>query len=584
MGSLLAGKAFAEERMDKMWGDMKTVSAQNDWETSPRAAILRDGNYGMFIHWGLYSSLEGKWDGTTFYGIGEWIKRQMKIPDAEYMALAKSFNPVDFDAKAVVSLAKRAGMRYIVITSKHHEGFAMFHSKHPFNIVDATPFKRDPMKELADECRAAGLGFGFYYSHFQDWTAPGGQGAPTVNPDGTPATFDQYFREKCYPQVEELCTNYGPLSFIWFDTPGDMPKHHIQALADLVRRTQPNALLNSRIGQGMGDFKSLGDMEVPLKNHPGLWETCDTTNDSWAYAWYDNNWKTPTEILHRTVATVGRGGAYLLNIGPNRTGKVPELAAQYLLRAGEWIKKNPDVIYNAAPSPWEMSLPWGDVTRQGNTLNLVVFKWPNDRVIYLSGLNGKVKSARLHQADGKTRRLPVSKAGDWTAIDAGAASTATLNDLAGRIELVMADGFTVDPTIGVSPNLPSLLHTEFAKVEGAAAEKLSWMEKFGEWKATYQVSKWSENGVVEWPVDVAAAGEYQVELIYKGTGRPVFSVITSEGAKLQNQQAASVVYHAYPFGVLGFSSPGKKTVRVALVEGDREKTSLQAIRLIPVVR
>ena len=183
----------ANPSMDKMWGESV---GQTGIEKSDRVALFRDGNYGMFIHWGLFSHLGGQWQDQTFYGIGEWIKRQMKISEADYMALAKDFNPADFDARGIARLAKESGMKWIIITSKHHEGFAMFKSTHPFNIVDATPFHRDPMKELAAACREHGLGFGFYYSHNQDWTAPGGSNGPKTNADGTPATFEQYIRLK----------------------------------------------------------------------------------------------------------------------------------------------------------------------------------------------------------------------------------------------------------------------------------------------------------------------------------------------------------------------------------------------------
>ncbi|MCX7006327.1 MAG: alpha-L-fucosidase, partial [Kiritimatiellaeota bacterium] len=243
--------ARAEESTDKMWGSSGTKLGASK---ADRMALFRDGNYGMFIHWGLFSHLGGQWHDQTFYGIGEWIKRQMKISEADYMALAKEFNPSEFDAREIARVAKAAGMKWIIITSKHHEGFAMFKSAHPFNIVDATPFHRDPMKELAVACREAGLGFGFYYSHNQDWTAPGGSGGPAQNPDGTPASFEKYFREKCYPQVKEICTQYGSLNYIWFDTPGKMPKELVMELAELVRKTQPGALLCSRIGHDLGDY------------------------------------------------------------------------------------------------------------------------------------------------------------------------------------------------------------------------------------------------------------------------------------------------------------------------------------------
>jgi alpha-L-fucosidase len=172
-----AGKAPATGlSMDQMWG---ATTAKVDLTSSDRVALFRDGNYGMFIHWGIYSHLGGQWKGQTFYGIGEWIKRQMKISEADYMAEAKNFNPAAFDAREIVRVAQAAGMKWIIITAKHHDGFAMFKSAHPFNIADASPFSRDPMKELAAASREAGLGFGFYYSHNQDWTAPGGNNGPT---------------------------------------------------------------------------------------------------------------------------------------------------------------------------------------------------------------------------------------------------------------------------------------------------------------------------------------------------------------------------------------------------------------------
>jgi alpha-L-fucosidase len=326
-------KKEKDQSMDKMWGQPE-VSL--DALKAGRGKLFDEGNFAMFIHWGLFSQLGGVWNDTTYYGIGEWIMnpRMAGIPVAEYMKLTSTFNPVDFDANAVAQLAKDAGMKHIIITSKHHEGFAMFKSGHPFNIVDATPFGRDPMKELSMACNEMGLGFGFYYSHNQDWTAPGGSGGPKVNPDGTPATFENYFYSKCKPQVKEICTNYGELDFVWFDTPGRMPKEFVVELAEMVRELQPNAMLCSRIGHGMGDYASKGDMEVPPRNMEGLWETCDTNNDSWAFAWYDNNFKSPKEILHRLVATVGRGGSYLFNVGPDSKGNIPVIGQKFL--AGSW--------------------------------------------------------------------------------------------------------------------------------------------------------------------------------------------------------------------------------------------------------
>ena len=568
----------AGESMDKMWGDPKT---QPGVESSERAALFRDGNYGMFIHWGIYSHLGGQWKDQTFYGIGEWIKRQMKIPDADYMALAKEFNPTGFDAKEIVRTAKEAGMKYIIITSKHHDGFAMFKSAHPFNIVDATPFGRDPMKELSTACREAGLGFGFYYSHNQDWTEPGGNNGPQTNADGSKADFEQYFRNKCFPQVREICTNYGPLSFVWFDTPGNMPEQWVAELVKLVRETQPGAMLCSRVGHGMGDYESKGDMEVPPRNAGGLWETCDTTNDSWSYAWYDQNWKDSREILHRVVATVGRGGSYLLNVGPDGKGCIPAAAAGYLIEAGKWISRHPDVVDSAGPSPWGMAMPWGDVTTRGDKLNLVVFDWPQDRRIHLSGFTGEIVGATLRGGSGDLLPLKWTTRGSWTAIEGGELPAGAIAGPASVIELTLKAAPKVDTTPGVHPNLPTPLLTEFATAENATKKELQWMEKFGEWKHVTQVGEWKPGGKATWEIDVAEAGAYHLDLSYRGEGRPVWSITTGEGAKLQNQQAATAVYQAHPFGILRFAKPGRHTISVGLVEGDPQKASLESIRLTP---
>ncbi len=566
-----ASGAGAEESMDKMWGE----STVKRLDTSDRIALFRDGNYGMFMHWGLYSHLGGKWKGETFYGIGEWIKRQMKISEADYMAVANEFHPSEFDAKAIVQTAQDAGMKWIIITSKHHEGFAMFKSQHPFNIVDATPFKRDPMKELSQACREAGLGFGFYYSHNQDWTAPGGSGGPATNPDGSPASLEQYFREKCFPQVKEICTQYGPLNFIWFDTPGNMPKELVVELADYVRKTQPNALLCSRIGHGMGDYESKGDMEVPPRNIEGLWETCDTTNDSWSYAWYDQNWKDSKEILHRLVSTVGRGGTYLLNVGPDGKGRIPEQAAKYLRQAGQWIKRYPQIVYGAGPSPWGHALPWGDVTTQGNTLSLVVFDWPGDGKLWLPGLQTEIEAAGV-VSDGKLLPVTWTKQGTWTVFQLPAAAP---DRPASVVAVKLKSAAKAEQLMELCPNVPSVLPVEFAETAGVEKKRLAWMEKFGEWKFATQAGKWTAEGRVTWTIDVAEAGDYHVDLTYRSDGPTPWAIETDEGVTLQNCQNGSPVYHSYPFGLLTFRTVGKHTVAVRLVDDKKEKASLEAIRL-----
>ena len=572
--------------MERMWGES---SVEIDALKAGRGKLFDEGNYAMFIHWGLYSHLGGIWRGKTYYGIGEWIlnPRMAGIPVAEYKEIANEFNPVDFDAKAIVQLAKDAGMRYIIITSKHHEGFAMFHSTaHPFNIVDATPFGRDPMGELSAACRAEGLGFGFYYSHYQDWTAPGGAGGPTEKDDGTEASFEDYFYAKCLPQVREICTQYGKIDFVWFDTPGDMKKELVVELAEEVRRLQPDTMLCSRVGHGMGDYASLGDMDVPPRNVAGLWETCDTNNDSWSYAWYDTYFKSPKEILHRLVATVARGGTYLFNVGPTGKGAVPETGARFLRAAGEWIARYPQVVYGAGASPWGHALPWGDVTVQEGALYLSVFDWPQSGRLYVPGLHSPIKAARILSSsdDNGTsgEEITSERVGDWTVLHL---PYKPADRPAAVIEVEIEGGARnaqVDQTLGLDPEIPTVLLAEFAGVEGAEKEAIRWMEKFGEWKHVNQVSAWGEGGAATWEVDVCAPGPYRVDLRYRGEGRLVWRIETDEGAAVQNQQAATEKYQIYPMGVVEFAAAGRRTLRVCLVEGDAATSSLESVRLEPI--
>nr|QVW56590.1 MAG: alpha-L-fucosidase [uncultured bacterium] len=563
--------------MDKMWGDSKSKATQSDLTRGPS---LREGRYGMFIHWGLYSSLGGKWKDKTYYGIGEWIMNPAMagIPVEDYMEPAKSFNPEQFDAKAIVQLAKDAGMKYIIITSKHHEGFAMFKSAHPFNIVDASPFQRDPMKELSDACRAAGLGFGFYYSHFQDWTSPGGHGGPSKNADGSDATFEKYFREKCYPQVKEICTQYGPLDVIWFDTPGSMPKELVVELHDLVRSTQPKALLGSRIGHGMGDYESLGDMEVPPERVDGFWESCDTTNDSWSYAWYDTNWKSPKVILHRLVSTVARGGNYLLNIGPDGKGAVPAECQEFLKQAGTWLKAHPEVISESGPSPWRYAMPWGDITvRKDGKLNLVVFDLPQDGFIYLPGLSTPVKSASLIDTGRKTL-VKTELFGKSMRIKLPERCRTAIATL---VELQLTSAPEVDQSVTVHPNTPNDLLVHFAEVMGAEKKKTNWMAKFGEWKHATQISRWTPGGKARWTANFLQPGFYQVTAKYRGEmdpkSRVTWRITTNEANSIQNQQPVTGQYQSMPMGVFEVKMPGKRVIEVSLVDGDLDATSLESI-------
>ncbi|MEI6892086.1 MAG: alpha-L-fucosidase [Pontiella sp.] len=573
LGALVMQGIAAEQGMNKMWGE-STIKLRA--ENAKRGQLFNDGNYAMFIHWGLYSQLANKVEGKTYYGIGEWIMnpRMAGIPPEKYKELAKTFNPQQFDATYIAKLAKDAGMKYVIITAKHHDGFAMYDSKAcDFNITKTTPWAKDPMHALAAACRAEGLGFGFYYSQNQDWTYPGGGNGPQVDENGNPASFEDYFNEKCLPQVEEITSNYGPIELVWFDTPGKMPKKYAEKLVEIVRKNQPNALVSGRVGHNMGDYQTLGDMEVPHKNVKGMWEAVDTTNDSWAYAWYDEYWKTPKEILRRLIACVGRGGTYMLNIGPRGDGSVPERAARALRESGEWIRTYPQVVYATDASPWEHALPWGDVTRKGNKLYISVFEWPTSGKLYLPGLKTEIVSAKLLKGS-ESELLKVETSKGWTLFSV---PTVAPEKLVSVIVVDLAGEPVVDTTFGLDPKLETEILSEFSEVEGAKHQRNRWMEKFGEWKAVEHVTEWETDGKAIFEVNVIKPGDYNVSLTYTGEGRLVWGVDVEGGEHIQNEQNSSHNYQKFPMGWINFPEPGKYRVLVSLIDGDSKTSCLKGI-------
>jgi alpha-L-fucosidase len=324
-----------------------------------RLEWFREGKYGMFIHWGLYAVPAGEWKGQRCLGLGEWLMNRCKVPVKEYEPLAKQFNPVKYDPDAWVRLAQDAGMKYIVITSKHHDGFAMFKSKvSPYNVVDATPYHKDILKQLADACAKRGMRLGFYYSQSQDWHEPGGAGntwdfGPDTAADGKTElkTYDDYLRGKAEPQVRELLTGYGPVALIWFDTPRMMTPERGQRFADIVRSMQPNTLIDGRLGTE-GDYRSTGDNVIPSEASAEAWETPATTNDTWGFRKDDTNWKSPGQIAFKLVDIVSKGGNYLLNVGPTAEGLIPQVPQANLRTVGRWLKVNGDAVYGAGPSPF----------------------------------------------------------------------------------------------------------------------------------------------------------------------------------------------------------------------------------------
>lgn len=403
--ALGAGVADPSEKRVKMLGE---TPEQRD----ARMQWWRDAKFGMFIHWGLYSVTEGEWGGKTDYG--EWIMCHCKIPVKEYAALAAKFNPVKFDAKAWVQTAKDAGMKYIVITAKHHDGFAMFGSKaDPFNIVDATPFKRDPLKELAAECENQGIKLGFYYSQTQDWHQPGGDAVLGRWDPAQNGSFDSYLQKIILPHLKELMTNYGPVAVLWWDTPtGSMTPDRTDQMKAMLK-LQPGIITNNRLGgKNAGDTQT-PEQEIPANGIPGKdWETCMTMGKHWGYNKEDNQTKSATELIRMLIDIVSKGGNFLMNVGPTGVGEFPERNVQRLAEIGRWMRINGEAIHGTTPGPFPKAPAWGRVTQKPGKLYLHVFDWPNDGKLVVPGLTAKVKTAYLLAGTNRVALNTTTNTGD----------------------------------------------------------------------------------------------------------------------------------------------------------------------------
>ncbi len=404
---------------------LQGLMSQKSLTRDERMEWWREARFGMFIHWGVYSIPAGTWDGRQIGGIGEWIMNRGKIPVADYQRMARQFNPVNYDPDAWVRMAKDAGMKYIVITSKHHDGFALFGSKaSKWNVVDATEYGKDLLKPLAEACKKYGIKLGFYYSQAQDWNNPGGAAArrPTkegwANPDSViidaytkehnghwdPAqekkTFDQYIDDVAVPQVREILTNYGEIAVLWWDTPTNMTDEAATKLQALLV-LQPNIITNDRLKRPNfpGDHKTPEQRIPNLKDLDGTdWETCMTMNGTWGYKSYDHNYKSPETLIHNLLDIASKGGNFLLNVGPTSLGEFPQESVEILAKIGEWMKVNGEAVYGTKASPWGL-FPWGRCTvketKNGTTLYFSVFDWPADGKLIIPEFTNRIVSARL---------------------------------------------------------------------------------------------------------------------------------------------------------------------------------------------
>lgn len=381
------------------------ASKESSAARDARMAWWRNARFGMFIHWGLYSQAAGYWEGKPTGGAGEWIMTDMKIPREQYAKLAAQFDPVKFNADQWVQTAKAAGMKYLVITSKHHDGFCLFDTKATtYNVVDATPWHKDPLLELSRACRRHGVKFCVYHS-IMDWHSPyqvPGQPDPehpVYNPTSFARGQKEAYVEYLKSELKELITRYHP-ALLWFDGQwmNGWTDEDGRALYQYLHGLDPALIINDRV-KGAGDYET-PEQYIPPNGLPGHdWETCMTMNNTWGYKRDDHDWKSTETLIRNIVDIASKGGNYLLNVGPTAEGLIPGASVERLKEIGSWMKVNGEAIYGTTASPFARQLPWGRCTRKtaGNktTLYLHVFNWPADGRLVLPGLQNKISAAYL---------------------------------------------------------------------------------------------------------------------------------------------------------------------------------------------
>jgi len=506
---LIAFSALGAKRKTKLDEEATAVVARRIETRDARMQWWRDARFGMFVHWGVYSVPAGTYKGKQIKGIGEWIMHNAKILVAEYKEFAKQFNPRKFDADEWVRIAKDAGMKYIVITSKHHDGFAMYHSDHSeWDIDEASPkFARDPIDELVKACRRGGIRIGLYYSHCWDWTHPGGgkgqrRGDGGEWDDAQKGTSKEYFQTIALPQVREILTRFQP-DVIWFDTP--IGYVDVNATVKLLA-LQPDIICNGRLSYKNGELAISEDYAVQERSVPSSriehdWETCATINGTWGYKSYDTKWKSPDRFIRDLVKCAGGGGNYLLNVGPTEEGIIPGGSTEVLKEIGRWLKRNGESIYGTRGGPFDpILLTWGSCTRKGQKLYLHVVNKPAGDSVDLPGLATEIKG--VHPFRDSSRACPVSRKHetqyvDISGIDLDAVDTILVAELAGEPEIVPV------PTRAAGDGAITLIPRNVSFGGG-------WV------KASHdRVHIWKQPGIwLKWLMEVEKAGKYEVLMDY----------------------------------------------------------------------
>jgi alpha-L-fucosidase len=491
----------------------------------------RDAKFGMFIHWGVYSLPGGEWKGKKVTGYAEHLMRKEKITRSEYLELAHQFNPVQFNAEEWVKYAKAAGMNYLIITAKHHDGFAMYDSKaSDFNIMQQSAWKHDPMADLSAACKKYGVKFGFYYSHAFDWEHPDAPGNDWEykNPGGDQNLFGgrnwydvhpellakavNYVNTKAIPQIKELLIKYHP-DILWFDTPQKLPLSENIHILKAIRETDPNVVVNGRLVRGpnnlmMGDYKNTGDRPAEFAPVTGDWEAIPTTNESYGYSKFDDSHKPVGFFIQLIAKAASRGGNLLMNIGPKGDGSFDTKDIFILKGIGKWIDQNRESIYNAKATPLPLQ-SWGVSTMKKELVYLHVFNWPLDGKLNVGGIKSNIGKAYM-LADKNKKELRIDR---LNATDISITVPVRAPDTANTVIVLETKGdLATDPIRFVSANMPARLLTFDASLEGKGFG-------FGDGKSTaYFVDGWkTKEQSINWDFRTNETQEFNVTLKYIAT-------------------------------------------------------------------